>query len=1049
MSTIVLGIDLGEASVGIALVRLGEDEALLGIERLSVRVFSPVTDSKKTPLNLKRQAARSARKNRQRRIRRKAKLQNGLVRAGLLPHDEAVRDIVLGRQGSGQERAQYNPYRLRAEALARELQPYELGRVFDHLGERRGFLSNKKIRLADLLKDDPDLVPKESDDDEETLPVSKEEAEDLKTTLKAITDLRSAIRESGSRTLGEHLWKQIQAGFKIRKTRTAREMFIEELDAIWQSQSRWHSEILSDKLYREIRETFDQRPLKPPRTKRPRLQRGAASDVDEAMKRIVKNCPIFPSGPVARRDHFFAHRFRVLQSLKNLRLRIPGSRIEKSPSQELILRLAERLQTEERLTWAEIRKEWGAPKGAKLSIEADEKAEKGLPGNRTERFLKSVLNERWDNSLNLEAEAENWQLEFMQDVETAQDPKKLFELLQKPKKNGNPIFPLTKRQAFDIAGRGFARKTVSLSVRAMRKLCKELLAGAENTYEAKERMKNETKAEKLSLDALPAPPFVPNPRVRRGLYEVRKVVNALIERHGKPDLIRIELARDIKETELDRKKRNKAQKRNQDLNDKARDFYRENGILEPSDEQLLRYRLWMEAGQECPYTGQAIGSADLLSERTEVDHMLPLPRSGDDSYANKVLTFREANAVKGNRTPFEWLSGDDVKWKEASFRVRAMKNRAKLRKFLTEQLDEDFTARQLVDTRYVCTAARAYLESLGIPVWVSNGQATGILRRQWGLNGVIPARLLKDPAKVKPSEKHRYDHRHHAVDALVTALTTPKRYREALLVKRGFIRESQPPTPHIREAVKAILERLQTSHDVDKGIRGALHDESYYGRKVIDDRPRFVRRIKVRELVKSDFAKTMAKLETVYDPDLRKKLVERLRAFGDPKKAFDLESFEHRFGNGKPQLVETVRVFHRLTDEAAVDLGEGRWVDPNSNHHAEIVRNAKGKLECRTVSMLEAARRVRSERKSGQGLTVGPGEKLLMTLAKDEVVEFDGLPTRVVAIAEGDVRLRDLNDARAANDPEGHRLTSSDKFALLRSKLKACPLGELTPVDEP
>lgn len=45
-----------------------------------------------------------------------------------------------------------------------------------------------------------------------------------------------------------------------------------------------------------------------------------------------------------------------------------------------------------------------------------------------------------------------------------------------------------------------------------------------------------------------------NPVVCRGLTELRKVVNALIRQYGKPQLVRIELARDLKRSRKQRER---------------------------------------------------------------------------------------------------------------------------------------------------------------------------------------------------------------------------------------------------------------------------------------------------------------------------------------------------------------------------------------------------------------------------------------------------------------------------------------------------------------
>jgi CRISPR-associated endonuclease Csn1 len=48
------------------------------------------------------------------------------------------------------------------------------------------------------------------------------------------------------------------------------------------------------------------------------------------------------------------------------------------------------------------------------------------------------------------------------------------------------------------------------------------------------------------MNQLPMPPDIKNPVVYHALIELRKVVNGIIRKYGMPDIIRVELARDLK-----------------------------------------------------------------------------------------------------------------------------------------------------------------------------------------------------------------------------------------------------------------------------------------------------------------------------------------------------------------------------------------------------------------------------------------------------------------------------------------------------------------------
>ena len=67
-----------------------------------------------------------------------------------------------------------------------------------------------------------------------------------------------------------------------------------------------------------------------------------------------------------------------------------------------------------------------------------------------------------------------------------------------------------------------------------------------------------------------AVPQLRNPVVCRGLTELRKVVNAVIREHGKPERVRIELARDLKRSRKQRERITEQNEANKYSRDSAR-----------------------------------------------------------------------------------------------------------------------------------------------------------------------------------------------------------------------------------------------------------------------------------------------------------------------------------------------------------------------------------------------------------------------------------------------------------------------------------------------
>ncbi len=161
MSKTILGLDLGTNSIGWALFESNENKQPIKLIDLGVRIFQKaVEDKTPIPKNHARRNARMARRIIQRRTRRKQKMLNFLVQNGFLPKDlqnHPQPEIILNELG--------DPYELRAKSLDMPLTEFELGRALLHLVQRRGFQSNRKTLLGDMI-DDPDMLAIFSEEDQ-------------------------------------------------------------------------------------------------------------------------------------------------------------------------------------------------------------------------------------------------------------------------------------------------------------------------------------------------------------------------------------------------------------------------------------------------------------------------------------------------------------------------------------------------------------------------------------------------------------------------------------------------------------------------------------------------------------------------------------------------------------------------------------------------------------------------------------------------------------------------------------------------------------------
>jgi len=144
-----LGLDVGTNSLGWAAVQLKENEGLLmpgPLLGMGTRIFSDARHPKDKSSNAaQRRDPRSMRRNRDRKIMRSEFMLCALIKYGLMPGDKAERKAL----------ELDDPWILRARALDEPLTPYQIGRAFFHLQQRRGFKSNRKTDGKDggKLKD--------------------------------------------------------------------------------------------------------------------------------------------------------------------------------------------------------------------------------------------------------------------------------------------------------------------------------------------------------------------------------------------------------------------------------------------------------------------------------------------------------------------------------------------------------------------------------------------------------------------------------------------------------------------------------------------------------------------------------------------------------------------------------------------------------------------------------------------------------------------------------------------------------------------------------
>jgi len=1026
----ILGLDIGANSIGWALIAFqgGTPERIVraGVRCFQAGVEGDVESGKDQSRAQKRREARLARRQTERRARRMGKVARRLQQAGLLPEgaidngEERLRFFTkLDRSISsrylsavpeaGPERrrlAHVIPYKLRADALDQRLEPHDLGRALYHLAHRRGFLSNRR---APVKTDEKPGVVKEN-----------------------ITKLGEEMEEASARTLGEYFAGLDPEKQRIRARWTSRKMYLDEFERIWEKQSAFHASILTEEFKKELHDAiFYQRPLK--------SQKGRIGKCE-----LEHGCRRAPTASLE------FQRFRLLQKVNDLLAISKTDGVVRPLTSDERDKLIPELDANEKVTFGRVRKLLGL-RGWRFNLEPG--GEKNLMGNKTGAALARIFGARWSTF----SEAERQRV--IADVRSIQKDETL-------KRRGMQVWGLDEDAAEALSNVRLEDGYCNLSRKALRKILPALEKGASYSKVVKELY---GERERPVLDYLPSVNqsgiMVLNPAVHRALTELRKVVNAIIREYGKPDKIRIELARDLRQPRKERKRRSDQMRSNQTARNEARKrILQETGDSSPSRTDILKVQLADECNWECPYTGRQINWAKLLGAEPQFDieHIIPYHRSLDDSFVNKTLCdVAENRNVKKNQTPMEAYGGTDS-WDDILQRVTNFKGRLageKLRRFALEDLSEfeDFSSRLLNDTRYASTLAADYLAALYGGLWDAGGvlriQATkgGItaqLRNAWKLNGI----LGDGPGKT------RDDHRHHAVDAIVVALTAANTVKGlSKAAERSFAKGERrwwnyvdQPYEGFLDGVREAIDGIVVSHRVSRKVTGPLHEETYYAHK------QGSAYVHVRKAVK-DLSKS--EINDIVDDKVRECVHDKL-AGDDPRKAF--KSTENdpvmKARDGREIPIHRVRIRKKASVETVGKGVRQRHVLTGSNHQVEIVETADAKGGVRwkgyVVSTYEAMRRLRGGEPIVRRIH-GARENFLFSLALKEAVAMqdrDGgrIIWTVSTISEftnGTVQLSFVPNADArpvTKIPREGRTRTPDKMREARcEKIAVTPLGEV------
>ena len=962
-----LGLDLGTNSIGWVLYRLEGGEPVDLVDG-GVLIHSDGRNPKNRTSNAAdRRSKRGPRRNRDRMLRRRRSVARLLHELGLLPKDEGARAALRN----------LDPLRLRAEALDRPLKPHELGRVLLSFVDSRGFKSNRK---ADGGEDGA--------------------------IRKEVGELRRRMAQSGARTLGEYLWRRHKQGKTVRARLgnglyPERSMIEDELEAIHKAQIPHRPEVGPNDWDEIINTLLFQRPLRP-------VERG--------------HCTLMPEEKRAYRAYPVFQRFRILQEVLNIEVTPPGGSA-RPLEQEERERVIASLLTRKQRTFEQLVSDAKLPEDTQVNLRST--ARDRIDGDLTASVLsaKKCFGEGWQQ-LSLErlqevverlievedfVELEDW---LQDEFDLSEEAAEAVGAARLPQGTGNlskaaivsllPYMQRGRRYDDAVSDAGLGHHSDMRGDGGMARLpyygmvlARHVLGGKPDGSGDQERYGR-----------------VANPTVHIALGQVRRLFNAIAECYGKPGEVVIELARELKQSDEQRRDYERRQAKNRERNDCLRALAEAAGNPEPSAQDMRKLRLWEEQGpvngRVCPFTGRTLSVEMVLSGATEIEHLLPYSRSLDDSMNNTVVAMRDANREKGNRTPFEAWGHDPVRYDSILSRVRLLPKEKQWRfdEDAIENWEKDnrFLERQLNENSYLSRVVREYLEAVVPPnrIWVTPGRMTAMLRRRFGFNGIL--------SEGSNGKKNRDDHRHHLIDAATIGLTSRSQLQQvARATGRGGDGESiletlELPWANFRSDLEALVQRCVVRHRPDHfqldrmSTTGSLHKETAYG--IIDgpDRKGVMTLVETKPLDSLDFKS----LENVRDRALRdrlKKLYMRVEADSAGEGANAVRQlFVQRARESMG--VKRVRVLTRIGEESLAYIRDEsghiyKAYKTHGNAYMDVWLLPNGKTMGETVSRFDAHRPGFRSRVKGEY----PAAKKLMRLhINDMVATGEGRGRRIMRV---------------------------------------------------
>ena len=768
----VLGLDLGVGSIGWCLIEKDDHNAPKRILRMGSRIV-PISSDEETGYtkgnaiskNADRTAKRTARKCYDRYLLRRQALVNLLKRLGMEPS----KNLML-------EQTPMELWQKRADAAVKEVSLEELGRVLLHINQKRGY---KHSRLS-------------NSDSKETAYVQE------------VNSRYDDLKAEGL-TIGQHFAAKLKENeqesadgkkyynYRIKEQVYPRHAYEEEVKKILEVQSRYHSDVMTSDVCKEIFDIiFYQRDLK--------SCKNLVSLCEFESYTITKNGKEITIGPkVAPRTSPLAQLSSILETANNITIRNRrNDELYISPEQRKAI--ADFLDNHEVMKLTDLYKILNI--GRKDGWWAGKAIGKGLKGNTTKCQIREALNALPKEQVN---SLTAFKLEYDEYVD--EETGEVRQRINNTKAEKQPLYRLwhllysikdveelsgalrhlgiedeesiEKLCKLDFRTAGYAKKSAKAIGRILPYLMEGVMysdACARAGFDHSRRIN----PDRTLLTHLPQiqKNELRQPVVEKILNQLVNIVNALLEKEGTIDEIRVELARELKQSKDERNEAFRRNNQNERLNKEFAERIKKYGLT-PTRNRIMKLKMWEESEHSCMYCEHPVDPVEFLKGAdVEREHIIPRGLLFDNSFTNQVCSCRRCNSKKGMRTAYDFIADDKGQEGLEAYidRINDLFNkkkisRSKLNRLLVsykayisrkakgketeedKELWENFIDRQLRQSQYI--AKNELFKKAGLTAMV----------KQLHSGKEVEVERIKDWTK-------RLDNRHHAVDALAIACTT-------------------------------------------------------------------------------------------------------------------------------------------------------------------------------------------------------------------------------------------------------------------------------------